>query len=149
MLLISCQDIEEVERPKDLIPEQKMVEILTDLSLINSAKNYNKRLLEQTGLKPDEFLYQKHSIDSLRLARSTRFYASKSAQIERIYQKVQENLEVMRVDLELIREEEERVKDSIKLLERANDSLQVDPGVFEEVMDSLGRVREYSREYQN
>ncbi len=149
MLLFSCQDVREVERPHDLIPEQKMVEVLTDLSLINSAKNYNRRLLEETGLKPKEFLYEKHNIDSLQLARSTEYYADNPAQLERIYKELQNNLEEMKDQLELIREEEERVRDSIQLLEEDYDSLRIDPEVLEKRIDSLSVVREYKREYEN
>ncbi|UJH90525.1 DUF4296 domain-containing protein [Antarcticibacterium sp. 1MA-6-2] len=41
LLALSCQDIEKVERPENLIPESKMVEVLTDLSLMISARNFN------------------------------------------------------------------------------------------------------------
>lgn len=149
MLLFSCQDVREVERPNDLIPEQKMVEVLTDLSLINSAKNYNRRLLEETGLKPNEFLYQKHDIDSLQLARSTEYYTDDPARIERIYRELRKNLEEIKNKLEVIREEEERVKDSLKLLEKDYDSLGIDPEVLKKKIDSLGVVRQYKEEYEN
>lgn len=149
VLLFSCQDINKVERPNDLIPEQKMVEVLTDLSLINSAKNYNRRMLEATGLRPNEYLYQKYNIDSLQLVRSTEYYADNPAQLERIYKELQENLNGMRDKLEIIRDEEERVKDSLQLLEKGYDSLSVDPEMLEEEIDSLGVVREYRREYPN
>lgn len=149
VLLFSCQDIREVEKPNDLIPEQKMVEVLTDLSLINSAKNYNRRMLEGTGLRPNEFLYEKHNIDSLQLVRSTEYYANNPDQLERIYKEIQENLEEMQDKLEIIREEEERVKDSLMLLEKGYDSLKVDPEVLEKSIDSLSAVRKHSREYEN
>lgn len=136
-LLLSCQDIEEMERPKDLIPQNQMVEILTDLSLLNSAKNYNKRLLEETGLKPDDYLYTKHNIDSTRLAESTRYYARNSSEIENIYKKVQANLNRLRDSLEKIQAEELRVKDSIKALQPKSDSLIKDPASLKPVPDSL------------
>lgn len=149
MFLFSCQDIREVEKPNDLIPEQKMVEVLTDLSLINSAKNYNRRMLEATGLRPNEYLYEKHNIDSLQLARSTEYYANNPDQLQRIYSEIQENLEEMQEKLEVIREEKERMKDSLLLLEKEYDSLIVDPELLEESIDSLRPVRENQREYQN
>lgn len=149
MLLFSCQNVSETERPGDLIPEQKLVEVLTDLSLINSAKNYNRRMLEGTGLRPKEFLYQKHNIDSLQLARSTQYYADHPAQLERIYDDVQNNLEELKDSLEIIREEEERVKDSLQIIEKDYDSLGVDPAKLEKKIDSLGVVRQYKREYDN
>ncbi len=149
LLMFSCQEISEVERPNDLIPEQKMVEVLTDLSLINSAKNYNRRMLEATGLRPNEYLYQKHNIDSLQLVRSTEYYADNPAQIERIYREIQENLGEIRDKLEIIRSEEERVKDSLQILEKGYDSLRVDPEILEQEIDSLGALRGNRRELQN
>lgn len=132
----SCQDIEKVERPESLIAENKMVEVLTDLSLMTSAKNYNRRMLEETGFKPQEFLYEKHNIDSLSLAASTKFYAQDPANLERIYTKVQRNLEALKTDLEVIREEEVRIEDSLQAAVREGDSLRINGGLLE-VRDSL------------
>lgn len=124
LLLYSCQDIEKVEKPKNLIPEQKMAEILTDLSLLNSAKNYNRKFLEETGLKPDEYLYSKHNIDSAQLSQSTRYYAANQTRLEAIYKKVKSNLESMQRDMEVIKAIEDKKKDSIRLLQK--DSLNLD-----------------------
>lgn len=124
-LFCSCQDIEEVKKPNNLIPEDKMVEVLTELNILNSAKNSNKRLLEETGIQPDTYLYSKFEIDSLQLAESTIYYAKKYDKFEGIYQKVQQNLEVLKAKLEVIRDEEQRIEDSIKLL-NPDDTLIVD-----------------------
>ncbi|HSM64278.1 MAG TPA: DUF4296 domain-containing protein [Gillisia sp.] len=122
----SCQDIEEIKKPDNLIPEDKMVEVLTELNLLNSAKNYNKRLLEESGVQPDEYLYSKYDIDSLKLAESTTYYAKKYDKFEGIYQKVKQNLETMKAKLEVIREEEQRIEDSIRALEVKKDSTIID-----------------------
>lgn len=137
----SCQDIEKVDRPENLIAENKMVEVLTDLSLMTSAKNYNRRMLEETGFKPEEFLYEKHNIDSLSLAASTKFYAQDPATLERIYSKVQRNLEALKTDLEVIRAEEVRITDSIQAVIREGDSLRINSDLLE-TRDSLVPVPE-------
>lgn len=112
-LFFSCQNVEKVEKPENLIPQQKMAEVLTDLSLLNSAKNYNRRLLEDTGLKPDEYLYSKHNIDSAQLSQSTRYYASNQNQLEAIYKKVKNNLEKLQRELAKKKKKEERLLDSL------------------------------------
>lgn len=137
LFLFSCQNVEETKRPEKLIPEQKMVEVLTDLSLLNSAKNYNKRQLEETGLRPQEYLYEKHAIDSIRLAESTMFYAQNPDQLERIYSKVRSNLEILKRDLENIKEEETRIEDSINALKNEADSLNLQPEELKARRDSL------------
>lgn len=130
LVSLSCQEIEKVEKPENLIPENKMVEVLTDLSLMTSAKNFNRRMLEETGFKPEEFLYEKHNIDSLSLAQSTKFYAQDPADLERIYTRVQQNLESLKADLEVIREEEVRIQDSINAVIREGDSLRINGDIL-------------------
>jgi hypothetical protein len=127
---IACRDADNVREPENLIPENKMVEVLTDLSLLNSAKNYNRRQLESTGLRPIEYLYDRHGIDSVRLAQSTRYYANYPADLERIYNRVKNNLEILKKDLESIREEERKVKDTVLRLQRDGDSTYVNPEIF-------------------
>lgn len=123
---ISCQDIEKTERPNNLIPENKMVEVLTELSILNSAKNYNKRFLEETGFRPDEFLLNKFGIDSVQLAESTNYYARNYNQFESMYERVQRNLETLKSELEIQRLREERIRDSILELQKEGDSLLID-----------------------
>lgn len=126
LLLISCQDIEETVRPDNLISENKMVEILTELSILNSAKNYNKRFLEESGFKPEEFLLNKYNIDSLQLVESTRFYARNYTQFAGMYEKVNRNLEVLKEKLEVKRLKEEKIRDSILKLGIDADSILID-----------------------
>ena len=122
LLFVSCQNVEKVKKPENLISEAKMAEVLTDLSILNSARNYNKRILEETGLKPDEYLYEKHGIDSLQLALSNEYYAKNYDRLESIYDRVKTNLEKMQIDLEKMQEEETRIKDSIKLVDSISES---------------------------
>lgn len=137
--LSSCQNIEEVKKPDNLIPEDKMVDVLTELAILNSAKNKNKRTLEETGLQPDTYLYSKYEIDSLQLAESTTYYAKKYDQFDNIYQKVRQNLEVKKAKLEVIRKEEQRIEDSIRSAATKDtlkrDSLKIPKAVLK---DSLG-----------
>lgn len=142
LLLFSCQDIKEVERPANLISEDKMVNVFTDLSILNSAKNFNKRLLEETGIRPNTYLYEKHGIDSLQLAKSAEYYAKKYDLLDRIYSRVKVNLDKMKVDLETIRAEEERIEDSIQkadTLNKPTDSIKSLRLIKSQVFDSLGR----------
>ncbi len=138
LLFVSCQDIEKNKKPANLIPENKMVEVLTELSILNSAKNYNKRLLEQTGFKPDEFLLNKYDIDSIQLVESTSYYARNYTQFESMYEKVQRNLETLKGELEIKKLREERVRDSLMELQKEGDSIIIDTTVLQSIhRDSL------------
>ncbi len=142
-LFWSCQNVDEIKKPDNLIPEKKMVAVLTELNLLNSAKNYNKRILEQTGLQPDTYLYGKFKIDSLQLAESTTYYAKNYDKFESIYKRVQLNLEKLKSKMEVIQKEEQRILDSIQLLEKKKDTsaIQTDSSlknIKRKLIDSLG-----------
>lgn len=137
VLLVSCQNVEEIKKPDSLIPEQKMVEVLTDLSILYSAKNYNKKILEETGLPLKTYLYEKHQIDSLQLAQSTEYYAKNYIQFKKIYNQVKLNLDKMKTDLEVVQAEENCVEDSIRDAETMTDSLRERPQINRKLIDSL------------
>lgn len=144
----ACQNIDEIKKPDNLIPEDKMVEVLTELNILNSAKSNNRRSLEATGLQPDTYLYSKYKIDSLQLAQSVGYYAKKYDKFEGIYLKVKQNLEVMQLELKEIVAEEQRVQDSISALEKTDtltiDSLKLTKTVLK---DSLGLRTPLERTY--
>ena len=63
--------------PDNLIPEEKMVDILYDMSLISVSKGINKRILENNGMKPKKYILKKYNIDSLQFVLSNEYYSSK------------------------------------------------------------------------
>lgn len=163
--VFACRDADRVKEPENLIPENKMVEVLTDLSLLNSAKNYNRRQLENTGLRPIEYLYDRHGIDSVSLAQSTRYYANYPSNLERIYSRVKNNLDSLKTTLELEREAEkkeqdsllqaendtlpEKAQDSILQINRNGDSVYVNPQIFRSrSVDSLPPDEEFEEQSQ-
>ena len=90
---MSCQDVQKTEKPDDLIPEDKMIDVLTELSLVHAARNYNKFKLENTGINPDEYIYEKFDIDSLQFEKSNDYYSEQYTQYERIYDSVKVRLQ--------------------------------------------------------
>ena len=117
MILISCQDIEKTPKPDDLIPEEKMVKVLTDISLLHGARTYNKNLLEEKGIAPYEYLWEKYRVDSTQFRRSSDYYSENYKQYQRIYDSVKRRLETMQVTYDSLREIEERRQDSIRALD--------------------------------
>lgn len=113
----SCQDIQRPERPKDLIPEDKMVEILIDVHLFNAAKNVNRLPLQQTGMTPNQFIYEKHNIDSLQFEKSNAYYGSDINAYKRIHAGVKEFLDNKKREIDTLIAREKRRQDSIKYVE--------------------------------
>ena len=130
LVSFSCQDLETTEKPEDLIPEDKMVDVLTEMALLHAARNYNKQKLEGTGIKPNEYIYDKYGIDSLQFEKSNNYYAEQYNQYERIYDSVKIRIQIMKTRLDSLRDIEIKIEDSIKLARkdslRSTDSLEVD-----------------------
>jgi len=117
LLLVSCYDIRKPKTPGDLIPKDKMVNIIIDMSLLNSAKGINKRTLENKGINLEQFIYDKHKIDSLQFATSNNFYAYNVEEYEAIYKRVQDSLTELKDDFTAIQKKREKArqrKDSIR-----------------------------------
>jgi ABC-type Zn uptake system ZnuABC Zn-binding protein ZnuA len=114
LMLVSCQEITRSSKPDNLIPEDKMVEVLTEISLLHGARSYNKALMEEKGINAYPYLTKKYGIDSTQLAQSNEYYAQNYRQYEKIYERVKENLELLMADYDSIREANEKVRDSLR-----------------------------------
>ncbi|HLV15372.1 MAG TPA: DUF4296 domain-containing protein [Xanthomarina sp.] len=125
-LISSCSNSNKPKKPKDLIPKDKMVNILLDVSLINSAKGLNKSIMENNGLVPDMYIYTKHQIDSLQFKSSNRYYAYNLEEYDDIIKKVNDSLKTLRNKYNSLVEKEkaeERKKDSIEKAKRPRKTL--------------------------
>lgn len=123
MLMLSCQEVQRTPKPNNLIPEDKMVEVLTELAILHGARSYNKALMEEKGIAPYPHLMEKFSIDSTQLVQSNNYYTENYRQYSRIYDRVKIRLEGLLKKYDSIREIEERKRDSIRELEDPLDTL--------------------------
>ena len=85
--------------PDNLIAEEKMVDILYDMSLISVSKGINKRILENNGMKPTKYILEKYKIDSLQFVESNRYYSSDLEKYLNIYEIVLNKLEENRKEI--------------------------------------------------
>ena len=134
-LLLSCNDIDRPSKPKNLISESKMVDIITDMSLLNAAKGVDKDILVENGIVPLNFIYEKYQIDSLQFAESNNFYAYNVNKYEAIYSKVKERLENEKELIKVQQEEKKKEQDSIRDARKAR-------------LDSLKNIKVKSREFK-
>jgi uncharacterized protein DUF4296 len=125
-LIISCKNnnIERPKKPNNLISKDKMIEIIYDISIINSAKGVNKKLIENKGISPEDYIYERHNIDSLQFALSNEYYAYNLKTYEAIYNSVKEKLEKDKKHFQAIIKAEQKFKDSLnKVKRKERDSL--------------------------
>jgi hypothetical protein len=64
-----------VEKPDNLIPRDKMADIMYDLQLLDAIRTQKPDILVQHQLDPARYVYAKYHIDSLQFARSSEYYA--------------------------------------------------------------------------
>jgi len=81
----SCSDS---KKPENLIPEDKMIDILYDLNILQAIHSNDYKLLSLYDLKPKTFIYQKYDIDSLQLIESHRYYITNMDKYKKILEKI-------------------------------------------------------------
>lgn len=90
--LASCQS-DTVEKPDNLIPEDKMADIIYDLSILQAMRNSNQSVLDSNSVNPNTYIYKKYKIDSLQFAKSNQYYATKSIKkYDQLYQSVNDRI---------------------------------------------------------
>ena len=107
--VVACAE-KVIKEPNNLIPIQKMEDILYDIAIINAAKNINSELLRKNNIGAMEYVYAKYGIDSVQFAESDIYYASIPSSYEAIYTKVLDKIKI-----------EEKMADSIQ--KKHNDSI--------------------------
>lgn len=96
LLLFSCK--ETVEAPKNLIEQDKMVNILYDLALLDGIKSNNA--LSHATYNSEKFIYKKYKIDSLQFAKSSQYYASDIDNYKKMYEEVSKRLELKKAQID-------------------------------------------------
>ena len=95
MVLSSCQNAI-VEKPHNLIDEDKMVDILFDISVLEAIKVTNPKSLETRKINTNRYIFQKYKIDSLQFVKSDLYYSSDPDNYGEIYKKVIEKIDNIR-----------------------------------------------------
>jgi hypothetical protein len=91
VLFLGCNN-SIVEKPKNLIDEDQMIEIIYDISLLDALKNQNIAT-DMSYPSTTELLKTKYKVDSLTFAKSSQYYASDYKKYKKIYEKVKIRLE--------------------------------------------------------
>lgn len=113
--MASCQK-KAIEEPANLIPRDKMKQIIYDLSLLQAMRGVNQAALDSNGINPATYVYKKYKVDSLQFAKSDQYYAVENIKhYEKMYAEISEAIvkEKTRIDSELKKE-----TDTTKVLER-------------------------------
>jgi len=99
IMLISCTSNSIYEKPKDLIPKDTMIALLTDIYIANAAY-FKKNIHLERKVNYSPFIYNKYKIDSLRFSLSNFYYVSKIDTYNEIYKEVKNRLTAQKKGLE-------------------------------------------------
>ena len=111
--MVSCQNVKYPEKPKNLIPKDKMAEVLTEAYLANAARSIDNKSMLANGALIDSLLYAKFGIDSLQFLKSNDYYATNVNAYMEIFEKVEANLIRYEGNLDSIREANYNKNDTI------------------------------------
>ena len=119
LLLVSCYKVEKPKKPENLIAKDKMVHILLDMSILNSAKGINKKTLENKGVDLQKHVFEKYGIDSLQFANSNYYYTYQIDEYKDIYVKVRDSLNKLKQKYTAIDKKETTLKFKVDSVKRA------------------------------
>lgn len=122
-LLGSCHEVIRPEKPENLIPKDKMVQILAEAYIGNSARSISNKILRENGMQIDSLIYARFEVDSLQLAQSNAFYASDINGYIELMQQVETELKQRKVIIDSlydVEKEAKKKKDSIKKAKLVN-----------------------------
>lgn len=143
LTLLCCQDVKRPEIPVNLIPEDRMAEVLTEIYLINAARSFDNRTILEQNIKLDSFFFRKFNIDSLQFVESNAYYTSNLSAYNRLFTKVEERMVRMKGEtdtllLKFVQElEAKRVQDSLDEANKDTTSILIKDTVLASATDSL------------
>ncbi|MGO3262579.1 MAG: DUF4296 domain-containing protein, partial [Mesonia sp.] len=115
LVLGACQDVNIAPKPKNLIPEGKMVDLLVDLQKMEAVISKNKNSFELRKVKVKNLIYEKYQVDSLQVVESSNYYAEDFTTNARIYEKVIVKLEAQKKVIDSLYDEEIKATQDAKI----------------------------------
>lgn len=94
-LLISCTSNTILKKPDDLIPPDKMEDLLIDMFIASGAKK-TINVSGKQGVNYYPYVFQKHKIDSAQFRRSSYYYTSKIDAYDDILKRVEKRLKYIK-----------------------------------------------------
>ncbi len=122
--ITSCYNVNESmqEVPENLITKDKLITVMTDIQLVEAGLAVGENRNFRYDLKPKYYkvVLDTHNISLLQLKQSINYYQASPKVMEEIYDGVLANLSKFQSEVVLEKEEFDRVRDSLAIV---NDSI--------------------------
>ena len=110
-LIFSCTSNTILKKPDNLIPEDQMVDLLTDLFLaVNAETTKNLKLERNVNYFP--LIFEKYNIDSTQFKESNFYYTSRVDDYDVILMKVEERLKALDAKYETLKRKEDSISNA-------------------------------------
>lgn len=115
-LLVACKKEQQVViMPECTLSSQEMVDVMVDLALVKSAKSLGRQGLRDSGIKPLEYIYAKHGVDTIVIRENLEYYNLDLKKSKLLYEDVatilKKRQEVLKVVIDTIAKGEESNQD--------------------------------------
>jgi hypothetical protein len=101
------------KKPKDLISQSTMEDILYDLAIVDGARIADPQGLAEAGLSQQSFIFEKYKIDSLQFAESNSYYTSNIDDYLLMYERILKKIETEKTLLDTLVKQQKIKNDSI------------------------------------
>ena len=95
VFLGACTSNTIIKKPKNLIPKEQMVDLLTDIFLANGGDNIKNINLER-NVNYFPLVFEKHQIDTIRFKESNYYYTSRIDDYDEILGNVDKRLKALK-----------------------------------------------------
>lgn len=130
LFLGACTSNTIIKKPKNLIPKDQMVDLLTDMYIANVGDNI-KNINLKRNINYFPLIFEKHQIDSTRFKESNYYYTSKIDAYDEILAEIDVRLKALKKKYEA----ENKLTDSLNRLKR--DSLRINKKNFREYREII------------
>ena len=93
LLILCCKDQTLVYKPKNLIDELTMENIIYEAIMMDVMSTFKPKNKKFIGIIGSPYLFIKYNIDSIQLARSNEYYTKNPKIMSKIYMKVLRRME--------------------------------------------------------
>lgn len=106
LFLFSCSN-KPVSEPDQVLSEEQMEAILFDLSVIQATQSYMPNKLNEKGINPETFIYEKYKIDSVTFYQNKLYYAANPKLYKKIHKAVSERFNKLVIEADSLSKKEQ------------------------------------------
>ena len=123
ILLFSCKDKVDYEKPEGLIGKAKMTDLLFDMHMAVGTSNIQNVNLEKNR-NYMSLVHQKHGIDSTQFAVSNLYYTAHIQEYEEIFEEVERRIQALKDIMEPLGDSITNFSDKARETVRKKDSIE-------------------------